>query len=115
MKRIGWMFLVVLGCVSLMQAQNSSKKMQLSGTICHSSCVTRVDNVATCDTSCLDKSGAAVLVDDQGQVQQIANQDMCTSHMGKHVKMTAVPAIPSEKERENTLRIMQLTEDSGGM
>jgi len=85
----------------------------MRGTICRSSCVTVVDNLSTCDKSCTDKNSAAVLVDDQGNVQQIANQDMCMSHMGKHVKMTAVPTLPTEKEREGAYRIMQLAEDRG--
>jgi hypothetical protein len=67
--------------------------------------------VATCDPLCTDKTGEAVLVDDQGNVKKIANQDMCNSHMGKHVKMTAVP---NEKEREESLRIMELYDDPGG-
>jgi len=118
MKRIGLLFLFILGFATLMlaqdsamPAQHSNKKMEMSGTICRSSCVTVVDNLSTCDKSCTDKSGDAVLVDDQGQVQKIANQDMCMPHMGKHVKMMVTP---TESERENTLRIMQLTEDSGG-
>jgi hypothetical protein len=117
MRRIAWLFLVVLGSVILVQAQNSTHTMELSGTVCRSTCVTKVNNVSTCDSSCTDKSGAAVLVDDQGNVRQVANQNMCTSHMGKHVKMTAVPmemAVPTESEREQTLRIMTLTEDAGG-
>jgi hypothetical protein len=117
MRRIGWMFLVVLGAAGLMQAQSSSnamessKSMELSGTVCQSTCVSKVANLSTCDTLCTDKSGSAVLVDDQGNVRKIANQDMCKSHMGKHVKMTAVP---SEKEREDSLRIMELHETPGG-
>lgn len=96
-----------------MQAQDSSSKVEMRGTICRSSCVTVVNNLSTCDKSCTDRSSAAVLVDDQGNVRQIANQDMCMSYMGKHVKMTAVPVIPSEKERESAIRIMRLAEDIG--
>jgi hypothetical protein len=67
------------------------------------------------------KSGQAVLVDDKGNVKNIANPDMCTSHMGKHVKLTAMPsdqpaaaATPTEKQREQTLRIMEIHNDPGG-
>jgi hypothetical protein len=112
------MFLVVLGLVGLMQAQDSSNSMQqmtLKGTVCNSACVANVGTVehyaSTCDPLCTDKSGDAVLVDDQGDVKKIANQDMCKSHLGKHVTMTATP---TEKQREDTLRIMELHEDSGG-
>ena len=111
MKRITWLFLVVLGSVILMQAQSSSSPMKLKGTVCNSSCVTKVDSLSTCDKGCTDRSGPAVLVEDNGQVNNIANQDICKSHMGKHVKMTAVP---TEKEREDTVRIMELYDDPGG-
>jgi hypothetical protein len=112
------MFLVVLGFVGLMHAQSSTdgmQKMTLSGTVCNSACVANVGTVehyaSTCDPLCTDKTGDAVLVDDQGNVKKIANQDMCRSHMGKHVKLTATP---TEKEREDTLRVMELHEDTGG-
>lgn len=54
----------------------------------------------------------AVFVDDQGGVRQIMNQDICHSHMGKHVEMKAVPEkpgiIPIVHEREMWLRIEYL-------
>jgi hypothetical protein len=119
MKRIAWLFLVVLGSVIVTQAQSSANQMKLSGTVCNSSCVSQVQNLATCDKECTDKSGPAVLVDDQGKVMNIANQDMCKSHMGKHVKMTAMrmdqpPAasLPTEKQREETIRIMELYDEA---
>ncbi|HVJ04632.1 MAG TPA: hypothetical protein VM578_03050 [Candidatus Saccharimonadales bacterium] len=122
MRRIGWMFLVVLGSAGLLLSQSSTNAMhsenpmKMSGTVCSSSCVTQVGSsmTPTCDTSCTNKSGDAVLVDDQGNVHKIANQDMCKSHMGKHVKMTAAPMPPTEKQREESLRIMELYDDPGG-
>jgi hypothetical protein len=120
MRRISWMFLVVLGSAVLMQAQSSTKAMKLGGTVCRSTCVSAVgeSKVPTCDTLCTDKGGDTVLVDDQGNVRKIANQEMCESHMGKHVKMTAMAvkppaaaATPTEKQREETLRVMDLAED----
>jgi hypothetical protein len=121
MKRIAWLFLAVLGSVTFMQAQSSNNSMKLSGTICNSACVSRVDNASTCDKDCTDKSGRAVLVDDKGSVKQIAdqNQGMCKSHMGKHVKMTAMrsdqppaAAVPSESQREADLRIIELEDEA---
>jgi hypothetical protein len=123
MRRIGWMFLVVLGSAAYMLSQSSTNSMKLSGTVCQASCVSSVGKamVATCDPLCTDKGGEAVLVDDQGNVKKIANPEMCKSHMGKHVKMTAMQvdqpaaaATPTEKQREQTLRIMELYEDPGG-
>ncbi len=104
MKRIAWLFLVALGSVTLVHAQSSTNPMELSGTVCESTCVSRVNNLATCDKTCTDQSGDAVLVDDQGNIMKIANQNMCKSHMGKHVK---VEAVPTEKEREQTLQEQQ--------
>jgi hypothetical protein len=46
-----------------------------------------------------------VFIDDQGNINQIANPDMCASHMGKHVHLTA---FPTEKEREKMLRITEM-------
>jgi hypothetical protein len=116
MRRIGWMLLVVLGAAGLMQAQSSTDSMKLSGTVCRSTCVsnTGAGNLPTCDPLCTDKGGEAVLVDDQGNVRKIANQDMCMPHMGKHVTMTAMPIAPTEKQREETLRIMELHDQPGG-
>lgn len=110
MQRIAWLFLVVLGCVAFMHAQSSNSKT-LNGTVCDSSCVVQQDNVATCDKSCTVKSGEVVLVDDQGNIMHVANQNVCKSHMGKHVKATvtgmdqpSAAAAPTEKQREQELQ-----------
>ncbi len=100
MKRIALLFLVALGCVTLVHAQSSSNPTKMSGTVCDSSCIVQVDNASTCDKGCTVKSGEAVLVDDQGNVKRIANQNICKSHMGKHV---TVMAVPSEQAREKQL------------
>jgi hypothetical protein len=51
----------------------------------------------------------AVFVDDEGEVRQIINQDICKSHMGKHVKMKAVPEDPKiVPTQEKWLRIQDL-------
>ena len=109
MKRLAWLLMVALGSVTLIHAQTSTRPMNLSGTICRLSCVTQVGNRNTCDTTCADKQGEAVLVDDQGNIQKISQQDqsMCESHMGKHVMAQAVP---TEKEREGALHILKLAE-----
>lgn len=113
MKRIAWLFLAALCAVTLAQAQSSEKAMEMHGTICRASCVTQVNNVATCDRTCTDKSGDAVFVDDQGNLHTIAadSQDMCQSHMAKHVTMMAVPI--NGNENANDLRIREIRNDSG--
>jgi hypothetical protein len=121
MKRIAWLFLVVLGSVSLLHAQSSTEPMKQSGTVCNSSCVTKVDNLFTCDTDCIDESGSAVFVDDQGQVMKVTEQDqkVYPSHMGmnggsvakdteRRKKAEKMPPIPTEAEREQSLRISKI-------
>ena len=115
MKKIAWLFLVVLGSMTLMHAQSSGKTMSMSGTICRSSCVVQVQNRNTCDTTCTDKQGDAVLVDDKGEVHQIAQQSqpMCESHMNKHVKVKMQP-VESEQNREEEFRILQMSDQIVG-
>jgi hypothetical protein len=85
---------------------------EMNGTVCDSWCVTQQGSVATCNPACTKKSGVAVFIDDQGSVLQVVNQDICKSHMNKHVKMMAVPEkpkiFPTEHEREDWLRIQDL-------
>jgi hypothetical protein len=87
-------------------SSNNTKPREMSGTICNAKCVTKVDNVSTCDTGCTDKSGECVLVDDEGNVKKIENPDMAMPHMGKKVK---VMAVPTEKQREEMLRIVDIS------
>jgi len=109
-----WMGLLCVGVfcfTGLTFSQDASSKQQMhemSGTICNSACVTKVQNLSTCDTSCTDKSGDCVLVDDQGNVEKIENPGMAMPHMGKHVKVHAV-RVPSEKEREAEVRLIDLS------
>jgi hypothetical protein len=107
MKHPGRLFLGVVCLATSLFAQdaNSTQKKQVTGTICNSACVVQQNNLATCDRNCTDKTGATVLVDDQGKVMKISNPQMAASHMYKRVKCTAVP---SEKEREESLEITEL-------
>src|SRR5271157_3955660 len=107
MKRSAWLFLGILCSAALLFA--ADKQMKTTGTICDAQCVTKVSGLNTCDRECTAKSGQAVFVDDKGKLMQIENQDMCKSHMNQHVKMTAVP---SETDRERTLRIIELTQNA---
>jgi hypothetical protein len=106
MKHSAWLFLGVLGLATSLFAQDDQPK-RMTGTICNSACVQPVDDIRTCNTRCTDKSGDVVLVDDQGKVMKIANPTMAMPHMRKHVK---VMVVPTEKEREEYLRITQLSE-----
>jgi hypothetical protein len=110
MKHSVWLFLGVLCLATSLFAQhpNDDQQKQMTGTICNSACVQPVKDLSTCNTGCTDKSGDVVLVDDQGKVMKIANPKMAMPHMQKHVK---VMVIPTEKEREEYLRITQLYEN----
>ena len=105
MKRMAWLFVGILCSAALLSA--ADKQMKMTGTICDAKCVTKVSNVNTCDPGCTTKSGTMVFVGNKGKVMQIENQEMATPHANKPVKMTAVP---SESQRENTLRIIELSE-----
>ena len=111
MKNAIWLLVGVFGSAILVFAQNAQddKPEKMMGTICNSACVVQQANTPTCDPTCTDKSGSTVLVSDSGKVQQIANQQMPIPHMGKQVETMAVP---TEKEREESLRVLQLNEQA---
>ena len=91
------------------QASSNAKQKQLKGTICNSACVTKVENLSTCDTDCTDYSGSCVFVDNQGDVTKVANQDKCKRWTGKRVN---VKGELTEKQREEYLRIEELYEEA---
>jgi hypothetical protein len=112
MKRIAWLFVVALCSVTFVHAQSSGKAKECHGTVCRSTCVSQLNNVATCDPECTVKTGDLVFVDDNGTLTPIAqeSQNMCESHVGKHVTMMAVP---TEQGREQIYRIQEIRNDSG--
>lgn len=109
MKYTGWLLLTVLSVGTSLLAQDSKQSQQkpMSGTICNSACVVKQSDLNTCDTACTDKSGYCVLVEDSGKVEKVANPQMAMPHMNKHVKAMV---IPTEKDREELIRIIQLSE-----
>src|SRR5271169_2963463 len=114
MSRIAWLFLLVLCLAVFVCAQNSSGAQEMNGTICDSQCVVQQGGLATCDLTCTEKSGEAVFVGDNGTVMQVANQDMCKSHMGQHVKMTAKHVdAPAERQREQWIEILSWNSPGG--
>ncbi len=128
MRRIGWMFLIVLGSAGLMHAQNSAS-MKLGGAVCQSTCVIASSpDVSTCDPLCTDKGGEEVFVDDQGNVRENANQTATPSAMANPASMDApsamalpistdaqpATAMPTEKEREEEIREKELYDNPGG-
>jgi hypothetical protein len=106
MKHAIWVLLGVL-CGAMLLFAQEEKHQKMTGTICNSKCVVQQSGLPTCDPTCTDKSGDPVLVSDKGHVMKIENPNMAMPHMNKHVTMMAVP---SEKEREESIRIMELYE-----
>ena len=87
MKRTAALLALALGSTMLMSAQDNSKGTEMTGTICDQKCVKQDAGKAACDTSCTEKSGDAVFVDDQGKATKIANPKMAKGKMGKKVKV----------------------------
>jgi hypothetical protein len=116
MKYAVWLSALLLCSATLMFAQDKSQMQgqKMSGTICNSACVTQQSGLSTCDPTCTDKSGSCVFVSDKGTVMKVDNPEMAMPHMGKHVTMMAskMEPPPSEKEREQSIRIMQLYEEA---
>jgi hypothetical protein len=115
MKQAGWLLLGVLCSAMLLFAADKGKHM--SGTICNSACVVSQSGLPTCDIGCTATGGDCVLVGDKGHVMKIENPEVAMPHMGKHVKLMAtsaekINAAPSEKEREESIRIMELYEEA---
>jgi hypothetical protein len=105
MKRSSKLLLGILcWAVLLFAADQNTQTKTKTGSICDAQCVTKVNDRNTCDPNCTVKSGEAVFVDNDGTVMKIENQDMAKPHMGKRVNMKC-----TEAERENTLRILQLS------
>ncbi|MGA2961612.1 MAG: hypothetical protein ABSD96_08060 [Candidatus Korobacteraceae bacterium] len=114
MKRIAWLFLVVLCSAVLLNAEDKAHAM--NGWICDSKCVVQEAGRNTCDRTCTERSGDAVFISDQGEVMAVANQDICASHMNKRVKIRAshmTPVQTTEQGRENQIRIMEIQDESG--
>jgi hypothetical protein len=105
MKRSSKLLIGILGSASLLFAADQNKDIKTkNGSICDAQCVTKVNDRNTCNPTCTEKSGEAVFVDDDGTVMKIENQAMAKPHMGKRVNMKC-----TEAQRENTLRILELS------
>src|SRR5215813_4800736 len=86
MKIMASLLTLVLGS-ALLNAQQMSKAIEMSGTICDSNCVTETGGQSACNLKCTQKSGDPVFIDDNGKITKIANPDKLKGYKGKHVKM----------------------------
>jgi hypothetical protein len=92
MKRITCLLVAVLGTGISLFAEDMGKPTEMTGWLCNNKCVAQTAGHAACDQSCADKSGDVVMVDDQGRVFKIANQDKVKGLAGKKAKMKCRPA-----------------------
>ena len=105
MKRIAWLLIAVFGLTISLYAEDAGKATDMTGWLCNSKCVTHSAGHAACDQNCSEKGGDIVLVDDQGKVFKIANQDKVMPHMGKKVKMKCRP----DKNKKDTMYVDSLS------
>jgi hypothetical protein len=86
MKRLAALLALALGTM-FMSAQDTSKGIEMTGTICDQKCVKQDAGKAACDLSCTEKNGDRIFVDDQGKATKVANPEICEGKMGKKVKI----------------------------
>ncbi len=110
MKRIAWLLVAVLVSAISLYAQDKGKAIAMTGMLCNSKCVTQSADHAVCDPNCADKSGDIVLVDEQGHVFQIANQDKVKLMAGKKCKMKCRPV----KGKKDTMYVDTVSLYGGG-
>src|ERR1041385_2338197 len=97
MKRLIALGALILGLSITAVAQDQSKGMEMTGTVCDQKCVKQDADKATCDTSCTEHSGQAVFLDDSGKLWKVANPASCKGKMGKKV------TIHGEKKDDGTM------------
>src|ERR1700684_614909 len=97
MKRITCLLVAVLGLGISLFAEDMGKATEMTGWLCNNKCVAQTAGHAACDQNCADKSGDVVMVDDQGRVFRIANQNKVNGLAGSKVKMKCRP-VKGEKD-----------------
>lgn len=85
MKRIASLLTVVLSA-ALLFAQETSQGVEMTGTVCDSSCVTQSGTQSACNLKCSQKSDEPVFIDDSGKLTKIANPEKVKGYKGKHIK-----------------------------
>ena len=91
MKRRACLLLAVLASALSLYAEDMGKATDMTGWLCNNKCVAETAGHVACDQNCADKSGDVVMVDDQGRVFKIANQDKVKGLGGKKAKMKCRP------------------------
>jgi hypothetical protein len=107
MKRIACLFFLVLCSAVLVLAQNASVPKNMNAAVCNSACVTKVNNVPTCDTECTDRSGHCIAVTNGGRLTKVADRQECKGLTHEPEKPSKAPK-QTEKQREQELRAEEL-------
>ena len=97
MKRMAALIALILGSLISAYAQDQTKTMEMTGTVCDQKCVKQDSDKNSCDTSCTEHSGQAVFLDDSGKLWKVANPVSCKGKMGKKV------TIHGEKKDDGTM------------
>ena len=113
MKRMAWLFVVVLVLGILGYAdemkKDEGKGKAMTGWLCNSKCVKPDAGKNTCDKACTATEGDVVFIDSKGSVSNIANQDMVKSHAGKKVKMMA-----AMNKDSNMMEVYKIVQEYAG-
>jgi hypothetical protein len=104
MKRSVCLLVAVLASTISLYAEDMGKASDMTGWLCNAKCVKQSAGQSSCDQTCTDKTGDVVLVDDQGKVFKIANQDKVVGHGGKKMKMNCRPV----KDQKDTMFVESL-------
>lgn len=115
MRRMA-LLLVAMLCMGIVayademgKGKDEGKGSAMTGWLCNSKCVKTSGSKNTCDKTCTATEGDVVFIDSQGQVDNIANQDMVKPHAGKKVKMKA-----SMNKDSKMLEVYQVMQEYAG-
>ena len=90
MKKIAGLLVFALSCMVLLQAQEAqdkSKRTEMTGTVCNADNVVTTGGKATCDQTKGGKGTDMVFIDDQGKATKIANPEKLQGMSGQKVKI----------------------------
>ncbi len=87
MKRIAWLLAATLCSAMLLFAGENNNPKEMIGWVCNAKCVDQSSGQPTCNKNCSETVGEVVLIQDNGTITKIANQDMAKPMSGKKCKV----------------------------
>lgn len=91
------------------KGKDEGKGSAMTGWLCISKCVKPSGSKNICDKVCTATEGDVVFIDNNGKVDNIANQDMVKPHAGKKVKMMA-----AMNKDSKMLQVYQVVQEYAG-